>query len=352
MLPYLLLLVCVYTITLFGRRYGSPMLGRLALLVTTVAIILFAGLRDFSVGTDTLNYKRWFDNYYDFFSVFGIETDPLFSVLIFLSKSLSDSFSLFLVLTSAVAVVPYVLAIFRMVARYEVGIYLFITLGAYTFIFNGQRQAIAMAITFWAVRFILSKKFFPYAISVVFASFFHFTALVALPLYYIASAKLRLSRVFSILGVSIILGALVNSYLGPLFQLVDPRFASYAISGEGGGAVMVAFLMVQAMILISLRRIIRYDKSKYNALLNIYLVSLVPALVSTVASLNPSGVLRLHLYFSNMSIILWPMILEQVGKRERGFFAIIFVFITLLFFIITTTSYSDLTPYMINMESN
>lgn len=352
MLPYLLLLACVYGITVFGRRYGSPMLGRFALFVTTVALILFAGLRDVSVGTDTINYKRWFDASYDFSDIMRLETDLLFSVLIFLSKSISDSFSLFLILASAIAVVPYVLAIFRMVARYEVGIYLFITLGAYTFVFNGLRQAIAMAITFWAVRFILNKKFAPYAASVAFASFFHLTAVLALPLYLFASAKLRLSRLISILGGAVVLGALANSYLGSVVQLIDPRFAIYTTSAEGGGAVMTVFLVGQAVILTWLRRAIRYDKSKYNALLNIYLLSLVPALVSITASLNPSGVLRLHMYFSSMSIILWPMILEQVDKKNRGFLASIFVLITLLFFIATTTSYSDLTPYMMNMESN
>ena len=45
---------------------------------------------------------------------------------------------------------------------------------------------------------------------------------------------------------------------------------------------------------------------------NIYLIGLVPALASTLSGVNPSGLLRLHLYFSSVAILMWPMVFLQL----------------------------------------
>jgi hypothetical protein len=83
--------------------------------------------------------------------------------------------------------------------------------------------------------------------------------------------------------------------------------------------------------------------------LNIYLVGLVPVVASVIASVNPSGVLRLHLYFSSTAILLWPMVFRQF--RQTPLMAIIslgFMAITMGFFVMTTTTFSHLSPYMVN----
>jgi len=91
--------------------------------------------------------------------------------------------------------------------------------------------------------------------------------------------------------------------------------------------------------------------SRYARLLNIYLLGLVPALASTLSSVDPSGLLRLHLYFSPMAILLWPMVFQQFGiTATRVLLALGFLAITLSFFVMTTSTFSHLVPYRLNSE--
>lgn len=60
----------------------------------------------------------------------------------------------------------------------------------FSFTLTGLRQAMAMAILFFAYRFMLEKKLSHFIIAVIIASLFHSTAIIFLPAYFIA--KLRL----------------------------------------------------------------------------------------------------------------------------------------------------------------
>ena len=89
----------------------------------------------------------------------------------------------------------------------------------------------------------------------------------------------------------------------------------------------------------------------YGRLLNIYLIGLVPALASVIGSVNPSGVLRLSIYFSHTSILLWPMVFMSFRRLEnRVIVTGSFFIIAVVYFILTTSTFSSLTPYQLNSE--
>lgn len=55
MFPYLALLFLTIGFACIGRKFGSPGLGRMAIALSVIFLV-FAGLRDESIGTDTDNY--------------------------------------------------------------------------------------------------------------------------------------------------------------------------------------------------------------------------------------------------------------------------------------------------------
>lgn len=351
MTPYVLLLLLVVLATYMGRRSGRRAGRFLGIAVACVLLIIFAGMRDYRVGTDTGNYVYNFAQVGSFESALSRGMEVGYATLMWLAKSISDSYASVLLLIAAIVVPLYVTTIVRLVKRYETGIYLFIVLGVYTFAFNGARQAIAAAICFSAIPFILDRRFLPYAAAVGFAMLFHKTALVALPLYFLATPRLRVTRLAGLLAAIAFLVVFLRVFVGLAAELLDDRYAAYAAEGEGGGMVMGAFLLSQGALLFWLRRFIRTDREVYIRLLNIYLVGLVPVFVSMFSSINPSGLLRLHIYFTAVVVVLWPMVFRHVhGTQQRAVLGFAFMIFTMAFFMMTTMAFSGLVPYRLNTE--
>ena len=351
MTPYVLLLVLVVLTSYAGRRTGRPLGRALGTAVACILLILFAGMRDYRVGTDTPNYRAELAQITSFESAMSDSMEVGYNLLSWLAKAISDSFSSLLLLIAAVVVPLYVTTIVKLVKRYETGVYLFIVLGTYTFAFNGARQALAAAICFWAIRFILDRRFLPYAAAVGFAMLFHKTALVALPLYIVAAPRLRLARLAGLFAAAAVISVFLRVFVGFAADLLDDRFASYAEEGEGGGMVMGAFLMTQGALLFWLRKFIKTDREVYIRLLNVYLVGLIPVIVSILSSINPSGLLRLHIYFTPAAILLWPMVFRHVhGTQQRALIGFAFLVFTMVFFVMTTSAFSGLVPYRVNAE--
>lgn len=351
MTPYLLLLLFVVVVAYFGRRSGSPGVRRISIGAVMMALVAFAGVRDYRVGTDTSNYVGIFTRSDSFQSVWDRGSEFGYGILSWLARSISDSYTVLLLLIAALVVACYVPTIVKLTRRYETALYLFITLGAYTFFFNGARQGIAAAICFAAIPFLLQRRLIPYVLTVAVATTFHQTAWIALVLYPLASQRVDWRRLVALGAATVVLVAFLQVFVGLAADLLDDKFAAYAEEGEGGGQVWVAFLVGQGAMLYLFKDKVRDPEGHYGRLLNIYLVGLVPALASTLSGVNPSGLLRLHLYFSSVAILLWPMVFLQFRATPlRGLLALGFACVTMLFFMLTTSTFSGLTPYRMNQE--
>jgi hypothetical protein len=189
----------------------------------------------------------------------------------------------------------------------------------------------------------------PYICLVLFASTFHRTAIIALPLFWLASDKLKWTRILFIIIATVITITSLSLFVDLASRYVSEVYWKYAEVGEGGGEVWVSFFVGQGILLYWLGSKIPDPDGRYARIMNIYLIGLVPSLASTLSSVDPSGILRLHLYFSPMSILLWPMIFQRLKNlaMRRVLYAS-FIIVTLAFFILTTITFSHLVPYRLN----
>lgn len=351
MTPYLLLLLFVVVVAYVGRRSRNVGVRRISIGILMLVFVAFAGLRDFRVGTDTSNYVQMFMFSESFDSVTAQRTEVGYNFLAWLARNVSESYTALLLMIAAVVVSCYVPTIVKLTRRYETALYLFITLGIYTFFFNGARQGIAAAICFAAIPFLLQRRLIPYFLMVALASLFHQTAWLVLVLYPLATMAVDRRRLVALGGATVALVVFLQVFVGFAAELLDDKFAAYAEDGDGGGQVLVAFLIGQGAMLYLLRGKVRDPEGHYGRLLNIYLIGLVPVLASTLSGVNPSGILRLHLYFSSVAMLLWPMVfLHLRAKSLRGVLALGFVGVTLLLFLLTTSAFSGLVPYGFNSE--
>lgn len=350
MTPYLVLLLIVVYLTYLGRRNGSKGVQLLNISIIILILVLFAGLRHRLVGTDTGNYIRMF---FDTNSMSDIweTTEVSFNALMLLAKNISTNYASLLTLIALVVVSFYISTIVRLTKYYETGVFIFITLGAYTFFFNGARQGIAAAICFFAIPWLLERKPRQYFLLIALAYTFHNTALIALPLYFLAIPRVGWRQVAIVAGSTVVTILFLTVFVQFAADALNDKYAAYAEVSEGGGMVMTTFLVGQGALLFLVRKQIKNSNGNYERLLNIYLIGLIPVVASVISHVNPSGLLRLHPYFAYMAILLWPMFFQSMKNiKQRRILSLVFALVMLSFYYLATKSFSNLAPYSINMS--
>ncbi|ATC85300.1 EpsG family protein [Pseudoalteromonas arctica] len=348
MAPYFIVLFFVVVIAYFGNKYGSRGVEYICVGLILSVLTLFGGLRNYTVGTDTGTYLKHLGRMGSFDDVWK-STEIGYNFLMFLSKSLSDNFASLLLLIAAIVVLCYVLTIVRMTQRYETAIFLFITLGTYTFFFNGARQGIAAGICFLAIPWLLERKPKVYFTLIVLAFTFHHTALIAAPIYFLARPYIGRTQILTVIGGTVIMTLFLATFVRFATVYLGDQYSTYAVVTSGGGHLTVAFLVTQGCLLYMARSIAISPNGYYSRLLNIYLLGLIPVVAGVVSNVNPSGIIRLHLYFSTTAILLWPMVFLGLSKfKIRSLISYVFFIVCLLYFFMNTSTFSNLTPYQLN----
>ena len=177
-----------------NKSFRRNRLNKAFVVLLFLVMTCFAGFRSSKVGTDTGSYTRGFEQtaYEDKdigtgFSALGEE--PGFYYLERALGGLSNDYVVLLTGIAAVFCFFALRSISRNSAMPTLSLFVFITLGYYTFVFNAARQGIAMAIYRTAIPFLIQKRFWPYTLIVLCAAMFNKTIVVAIPLYFIFRMK-------------------------------------------------------------------------------------------------------------------------------------------------------------------
>lgn len=335
-----------------AKRYHKS--GHFFLLLSFLIFILFASLRSTSVGTDTSTYL-YFWNLITDFSVL-VENATLFSefgfgLLSYLTKYISteffnDSHIPFLISISSIVLILTYSSIVKYSEYKVLSLFCFLMLGFYTYHFNGARQAIAIAIFLYSLRYILQSDAKKYLACLAVGFLFHKSILICLPFYYFFRQPLTARMVTLIVLSSTIIAFSITS-LVDFASGFDQRYSNYA-SGDfdGGGLVSSVFYIAMLFWLYFIRNINNINNTLYDiSILSILIVSCISA-VSLILSLDPSGILRLTTYFSQMLIIAIPIsIYSFKDKRYRLLVMLLSVILMALYFYLTTSRFSNLSPY-------
>jgi hypothetical protein len=190
MLVYFTTLFVVVLATYLARESKSRILSGCLLGLAFTSMVLTAGLRDRTVGTDTGAYVRYFADVRTLADVatVGREMGEYgFWILTWLGHFVSNEYVVFLFAVALIVVGCYQ----RVITAYSVNIgisfFVFITMGFYTNFFNTTRQGIACAVYALAIGPILERNFKKYIMYVLLAFLFHKSAIVLLPMYFVFS---------------------------------------------------------------------------------------------------------------------------------------------------------------------
>ncbi len=311
-------------------------------------MVLVSGLRDVNVGSDSPNYVLIFNKTNTLNDIFNQTMEPGYLAIAWLAKQFGDNYIWLFFFTGLISVAGLIGGVKKYSLSPNLSFFFMITTGYYTFFFNGARQGLALAITFFTIGAFYEGKFKRLLFIVILASFFHITALVLIPAYFLV----RRGFSFKILVYIFAISAVSSSFLNELFSLagnVDDRFSKYVGYNKASGMLTAIYNLAIASYFVFMYRFIKVNTQIYSVLLNLFLVGVSISIFAVINGLGASGIARLSIYFTISSILIWPIIFQNTNS-DKNKALLLFAVLTfyLAYFYLTTINFSDLVPYKVN----
>lgn len=213
---------------IWGRRRPNF----IGFLIPAAVMILYSGLRR-TVG-DTVYYLHTYN---------VVEADGMARPKFYFGAYFFETFryylhqinakpETFIMITALVALVPMFILLYRYSFDFSSSVFFFFTTGLYVITMNGIRQFMATGIILLGVKYLFSPKntdFFKFAVFVGIATFFHTSALLMIPIYFLCRQKAWSLPTFAILGGGIVVLIFVSLFL-PSFteMLADTNYSGYS----------------------------------------------------------------------------------------------------------------------------
>lgn len=310
---------------------------KLLAFISAVPLTIISGFR-YNVGADYYGYTNFFNIYKNnpnsaYISNFEIGFKLMTKIIqLFTIKPMWMFMSISIIISYFIFK-----AIYEESPTPVLSIFLYISMQFYFYSMNGMRQFIAMSIFLYSIRFIRSRKFFPFLILNLIGMSFHSSALVYLPLYFIYNFKLtpKLSIVLLALGT-----IFVNSIYKFLLMIVlNTKYSFYIDSQYDTGAHGVITMMIQIFVLIFalvFYRNIKENETEQFKKYNFYcILQLIATYFACIDGMLPL-LNRIKISFALPSIILIPMSLSIIKNVKVRFFFKFFIIVSFTIYILYT----------------
>lgn len=213
---------------------------------------------------------------------------------------------------------------------------MFITLGLYTFMVQGLRQAIAISICISSISLCKERKFAKFLILVLIASLFHKTALVFLAVYFLYNRKMNSNSLLILLSVLIaVIGAsqLILSVGNNLFGM------NYEGAVDSGGFVAVAIYVITLL----LAWLFRGESQEDPDYCFFFYLTFIGFAIYLLRYFGALALERISFYFMIGQIVSLPASLRHVSKGKQIMILGIW-FLSIMLFIYRIDG-SSLIPY-------
>lgn len=285
---------------------------RIGLVLAFIALFVFAAIR-YNFGSD---YPAYFENFLKIKAGLTIYGDQIFFELL---NRYSPSYYFLIAVTSAVTVYTFYWLIKKHVTENCWPLALLILLiNPYLFLMSlsAIRQTLSMCLFIFSIYFAYKRKPIPYLVLIAFASLFHTSALLLLPVYFFANDR-KFGKSFSVITVVVTIVLLVST---SFFSNIIERFLSvidesnywYYYNQDEGNSLRSLILSSVYFIYVIIN--IPYLKGKTLVFSKLYLFATICALLAYQVSM----ITRVQQYFDIFSIVSLPMIMSANVERCKG----------------------------------
>lgn len=220
------LVSAVMTELLFARKsinpYHRQRIYNVYSAMICILMFIVVAFRPFDISLDTTEYVSDFIMG-DFNQVNDYDNPGFAYLMVFISRVFQGSPEWLLVITSLffpIAFYDFMKQIKTDCIGLAVVVLLTIALGFFDFILSGMKQTIAISIVLFSYRYLRSNSFWKFLFTIIFASLFHSTALVAIIIYPLRRMK------FGIVQLCILAAMFAVYKFVPttIFELIEVSF--------------------------------------------------------------------------------------------------------------------------------
>ena len=344
-------MACIFMFIANTSKNKMPFIEFFLIVVVSIILIFFAGIREHHVGTDTLNYRDMFvykrnETFSLAYFIGGV--DPGFALFQVIFQKLTENFVIYLFGIATFVVSIYLYLIRKMSTNYGVTIFVFICLGTYLFFFNGARQAMAAAVYSIALLPLINKKMFQYGLITIAAALFHKTAIIMLPLYFVFTMKYSFKQVLLLVLLTTLATSGLSIMMSIAPDILNKKFTDYHNRTSGGGAILMVVYFIMTSAFVFLRRYIcDEDRRKYDVYLNMAIFTATVYLVVNIGG-QDVNLIRFTLYAAAGFMFIWPLIFKNLRMFKSVIPWVLFYGVHLLFFFIYIKKMIG--PYKVNPE--
>ena len=286
------------------------------------------GMRDLNIGTDVLvygkNYFKLATIYSNFFRYSNAVNSMIGYVFInFIVSRFTKDVNIFLFIHQIIVNSLVYYTIYKNREKFPMWLAMLSYLTIYYCrTYNFLKQAIALSIVFYSFKYIEEKKVIKFIISIIIASTFHSTALVAIVLYFInyfINRKEKIMYTYIIIMIGMITTFGIKEIMEVLynFNLLSERYYNYlafAIKEEFYIDILETIFKLFFLILYLLFMKKINEKDKMNNFLGMSIIlEFMFIQIRTIIEYAD----RIAFYFGYMGILLIPQMSNVLTKNKK-----------------------------------
>lgn len=342
MFIYILLLLIAIFFLLFDNIKKNSKLP-----TVFIAILAFVAAFRYDVGQDYMSYCDIFNGYKLGRSGVG------FQVLCDICKYVGGTSQLMFFVMSVLTLTLFFLSMKKSSTDLMLSLFVFFCFGQmYLNTFNTIRQCLAAALFMFSISFLLKRKLLYFVILLLFASTFHISALVLIPLYWVLDRELPYKYVLAIGAVAYFVGS-----FNPLLFIVQvdeyqiyQKFEEIEIS-----FIDYLYLLMSVIIFIYRKKLFQHHPYK-NVFNNINIIFGFFTLLYILSNGADGALLlnRIRYYFVFFYAVILQLLLSEIKNKDLYMVSRFgMAFILSVLFVRTTIILGDnynLTPYNFNFK--
>lgn len=368
MIPYLSL---IFIIILEGLVYNAlkktNKSKKIFLFVVCIELILFAGFRTTNIGVDTPNYLYALHYYKklpinEIFTIpnpWNIDYEIGYMLLTKISAYLQLSDTAFFIVIACLIYIPVTIYIYEESDDIVLSMICYVCFELFVYSLGIFRQMISISILLLAIKYVKKRNIIKFLVIMLIAMSFHYSAIVALPVYFIYNKKFKKIYFCYLLVIEILVLIFGRQIVGQLFSVLDKytHYIGSKYSGTGGGFTLIIilhFLLIIGLFMYNkgnyLKRsysmnIISIDKTKIqNNDFHLFVISF--AIILTALAHTFSVVSRSNCFFIMMIIVYAPFMIKKVTTFEiRVIIKVIAVILLVIYFYLSIVGEPRLNPF-------
>lgn len=279
-----------------------------------VSMLAISGLRS-NIG-DTFFYKYSYELNDFTWGYILSQKDIGFGTLQMLLKNyVSEDPQILIFATALITNAIIFIVLYKYSRMIELSLYVYITGGLFLVSMNGIRQVLAAAIAFAATKYLIDGSWIKYFLVILFASLFHQSALILLPIYFIVRFKAWSKPTLALLIFAVLIVIGFDKFSSLLFTAIeDTQYGHYKNFAEGGAnSLRVAVDLVPLLFAYLGREKLKRIFPDSDYIVNMALLGFVFMMISTQNWIFA----RFSIYFGLYQLILISWVVKVFREKDE-----------------------------------